>query len=297
MEGASAVIDYDASAIGSRVVREQAERVLDELSLRRTRGTVGVTRPDAVIGQRVLIVGDLHRLSGSQGLDHLAATPAWMSYVVLVRTESDRRLLRDPDVAMHLNDRLLLLDLTTLKWRDSSASSALRAYLRAVVEQLRPDRVRSARFAAVDDVLWLEFGDGLARALNWSALSFASRIGFAPVSAAARRHGQAVVLVAAAGQESTVDAAVLRGEVDAGFAAQVAERDHTEREVAGSRIRHIRESRGLSQQEVAERSGVPQESLSRIENGHRDPRLETLRKLAAAFGIDLPKLLAQMAEE
>jgi transcriptional regulator with XRE-family HTH domain len=72
-------------------------------------------------------------------------------------------------------------------------------------------------------------------------------------------------------------------------------RDHTERAATGARIREAREERGLSQEQVETLSGISQETLSRIENGHRDPRLDTLRKLAAGLSMDLPELLARMA--
>jgi len=62
-----------------------------------------------------------------------------------------------------------------------------------------------------------------------------------------------------------------------------------------SRLRRLREEFGLSQQQVSERSGVVQESLSRLENGRRDPRLETLRKLARGMDMTLPELLQSLS--
>ena len=34
-------------------------------------------------------------------------------------------------------------------------------FFRGFIERLQPDRVRTARFSAIDGILWLEFGDGL----------------------------------------------------------------------------------------------------------------------------------------
>ncbi len=53
----------------------------------------------------------------------------------------------------------------------------------------------------------------------------------------------------------------------------------------GARVRAVREGRALTQQEVAERSGLGPEQISRIENGRRRPRAKTLRRLAEALGV------------
>lgn len=52
-------------------------------------------------------------------------------------------------------------------------------------------------------------------------------------------------------------------------------------------IQKKRETAGLSQAELARRSGVKQSVISDIENGHtKSPRVETLMALAAALGFD-----------
>ncbi len=64
-------------------------------------------------------------------------------------------------------------------------------------------------------------------------------------------------------------------------------------------VRWLRESKDLTQEELARRSGVSQNSISRIENGERKPRKSTLTKLAKAMGlqdwtaldVDVPDIL------
>jgi len=51
-------------------------------------------------------------------------------------------------------------------------------------------------------------------------------------------------------------------------------------------VRWIRERRGITQEELAERSGVSQNSVSRIETGKRKPHKGTLQKLATALGVE-----------
>jgi transcriptional regulator with XRE-family HTH domain len=53
----------------------------------------------------------------------------------------------------------------------------------------------------------------------------------------------------------------------------------------GKNLRRIRERAGLTQEEVAERSGVHATEVSRIERGKRDPRVSTVERLARALGV------------
>jgi transcriptional regulator with XRE-family HTH domain len=50
----------------------------------------------------------------------------------------------------------------------------------------------------------------------------------------------------------------------------------------GGNLREARNSLGLSQEQVAERSGVHATEVSRIESGKRDPRASTIERLAKA---------------
>lgn len=55
----------------------------------------------------------------------------------------------------------------------------------------------------------------------------------------------------------------------------------------GDRMRALREAKELSQGDIEERSGLVRPYLSRIENGHTIPSLETLEKLARALQVPL----------
>jgi transcriptional regulator with XRE-family HTH domain len=59
----------------------------------------------------------------------------------------------------------------------------------------------------------------------------------------------------------------------------------------GRNLRHAREQAGLTQEEVAARSGVHVTEVSRIEGGKRDPKVSTVRRLAAAVGVAASELL------
>jgi transcriptional regulator with XRE-family HTH domain len=60
----------------------------------------------------------------------------------------------------------------------------------------------------------------------------------------------------------------------------------------GTNLREARERLGLTQEQVAERSGVHATEVSRIEGGKRDPQVSTLLRLAKAVEVPPGRLLA-----
>ena len=60
---------------------------------------------------------------------------------------------------------------------------------------------------------------------------------------------------------------------------------------AGMALRGARYREGMSQKELARRSGISQENISRMENGHRPVGAQVAKKLAKVLHID-PDLLS-----
>lgn len=58
----------------------------------------------------------------------------------------------------------------------------------------------------------------------------------------------------------------------------------------GKNLRAARKKLGLSQEAVAQRSGVQAGEVSRIERGKRDPQVSTVEKLAAAVEVSPGRL-------
>jgi transcriptional regulator with XRE-family HTH domain len=58
----------------------------------------------------------------------------------------------------------------------------------------------------------------------------------------------------------------------------------------GRRIQILRSQRGMSQIALAQLSDINRPNLSRIENGHAEPCLRTLHKIAKSLGINLSAL-------
>lgn len=57
-----------------------------------------------------------------------------------------------------------------------------------------------------------------------------------------------------------------------------------------ARLRTLREARGYSLSQLQERSGVSKGNLNRYENGHREPVLSTLLKIAAGLEASMLEL-------
>lgn len=59
----------------------------------------------------------------------------------------------------------------------------------------------------------------------------------------------------------------------------------------GNRLREARLAAGLSQSELEDLSGIPKARLSRYENGHVEPSIQTLARLARALNVSEASLL------
>ena len=63
-------------------------------------------------------------------------------------------------------------------------------------------------------------------------------------------------------------------------------------EVNVDRLKTLRQLRAMSQEELAEESGVGRATVSRIERGETGAHGKTLRKLAKALGVKVSELVA-----
>ena len=59
----------------------------------------------------------------------------------------------------------------------------------------------------------------------------------------------------------------------------------------GKRLRETRLGAGLSQSDLEDISGIPKARLSRYENGHVEPSIQTLNRLARALNVSEASLL------
>ena len=66
--------------------------------------------------------------------------------------------------------------------------------------------------------------------------------------------------------------------------------------VIGKRLRALREEREFSQGDIEEKTGLLRCYVSRIENGHTTPAIETLEKFARALEVPLYQLFYEGEE-
>jgi len=61
----------------------------------------------------------------------------------------------------------------------------------------------------------------------------------------------------------------------------------------GDRLKNLRIRRALTQQELADRAGISNNALNRIELDKAEPHMSTLRKLAQALDVDPTELVGE----
>jgi transcriptional regulator with XRE-family HTH domain len=57
------------------------------------------------------------------------------------------------------------------------------------------------------------------------------------------------------------------------------------------KLKKLRESKGLTQEGLAEKAGISRAYLARLEMGRHDPHLSRLRKLARVLGVKISELV------
>lgn len=66
---------------------------------------------------------------------------------------------------------------------------------------------------------------------------------------------------------------------------------------SGQRIRGTRKRAGLTQKELGEKLGISYQTVAQWENDLRNPKYETLQRIASALGVPLVDLLPEPTEE
>jgi transcriptional regulator with XRE-family HTH domain len=68
------------------------------------------------------------------------------------------------------------------------------------------------------------------------------------------------------------------------------------RKLVGDNVARLRKAQGLSQEDIAERSGFSQQYISGLERGRRNPTVVTLFEIAQALGVSHVELVNPPAE-
>lgn len=62
------------------------------------------------------------------------------------------------------------------------------------------------------------------------------------------------------------------------------------KQLIGMRIKELRRSKNMSQEELAEKAGISSKYLSSIERGKENPTLDTFMNLGAALGVEIMEI-------
>lgn len=69
------------------------------------------------------------------------------------------------------------------------------------------------------------------------------------------------------------------------------------RKLVGDNFGRVRKAKGLTQEQVAERSGFSQQYLSDLERGRRNPTVVSVYELAVALDVNYLELLMQYTDQ
>jgi transcriptional regulator with XRE-family HTH domain len=63
------------------------------------------------------------------------------------------------------------------------------------------------------------------------------------------------------------------------------------RKLVGRNVKRVRQDKGLTQEQLAERSGFSQQYISGLEQGRRNPTIVSIYELATALGVSYMELV------
>jgi ribosome-binding protein aMBF1 (putative translation factor) len=251
------------------------------------------TTASSRISHQALVISDLGRIVSYY---RKAGRHRWVGavrrarpyFVALVRTKHDVRCVSLIDDLMRHSDFRLTVCCGL------ECEEEMRDCLNEALAALDPESLIEVRLPPVrPDALWVEFGDGLSGFVSWGSLGIEDAIeNVVTESATVGRRGRAIEFTMNDGELFDIDSVSLRAILDRDFARAVSQEARVSDAAVGRRVRAARRSAGLTQTALGERAGLDQAVISRLERGKHEPRLDTLRRVAAALELGLPDLLS-----
>jgi XRE family transcriptional regulator, regulator of sulfur utilization len=68
-------------------------------------------------------------------------------------------------------------------------------------------------------------------------------------------------------------------------------------EVVGTQVRHLRKTQGMTQEELAEKSGLSVDYIGKIERGTTSPTVESMEQVARGLGVRIANLFDLWEED
>lgn len=139
------------------------------------------------------------------------------------------------------------------------------------------------------DGLRVSFADGLVSVAPWESVAGVGSQ--AEVTSIEVDTPYEAVIRTRGGEEVEIPWDFARHVGDAGYRDRMAEETLRGQRKFGERLRRLRREADLSQQRLADLSGVGRVTIARIEGASQSPKLDTIQKLATGMGYSVQALL------
>ena len=170
-------------------------------------------------------------------------------------------------------------------------SAAVRTVENSPVQELAR-KIRDARYSVGEDRFIVTFDSGKEYSFPRSALEVDDGSGVASVQVERRRFFFRVAQVSGNRYEVPWDRVLHEAEPGYRHFRGLMGRSKTTHNI-GVTIRKLRETKGLTQDQLAAAVGMMRSNISRIEAAKHRPTLETLEKIAKALKVSVAELVAR----
>jgi DNA-binding XRE family transcriptional regulator len=173
-----------------------------------------------------------------------------------------------------------------------SKRSDMLHHIWSFLEHRDPEAVTEIRYSDSDQSLWIEFADGLRHCLPWSSLRLHDvEPALRPETVRVGEHPDTIEITKTDGEVFELDSAAVRSILDQKRRRVTYAIAEAATLTLGERLKAYRDSKGMSQTDLATRSGLTQEMISNLERGKHQPRFDTLEKYAKGLGVPITVLL------
>jgi DNA-binding XRE family transcriptional regulator len=294
--GARDRLHVDVSRIGNSQVRNALRDTFDGLGYRYSEFDVFWALFSNGQAQRIpanpLVCGDLSHIvrafASTQKHRWIAAIRETRPHILaFVRTRSDHFYAPWVDDLVRTSD----LRVSVCRYAQGSRAS-LAECVNEAVSSLDPESILDVRYSRSDQSLWIAFGDGLSGSIRPKEIGFENPGELSLETATVAPYHAGVQVLDRAGDIVDIDGGSLRAVLDGAFARKIAlQADASSRQI-GERLKGQRLGAGVTQVQLAERSGLDQAIISKLEGGKHQPRWDTLQRYAKGLGVTPENLLA-----
>jgi DNA-binding XRE family transcriptional regulator len=289
-------LHVDVSRIGNAQVRNALRDTFDHLGYRYSEfdgfWPLFSTGEAQRIPANSLVCGDLSHIvrayASTQKYRWIAAIRETRPHILaFVRTKADHFY------APWVDDLVRTSDLRVSVCRYSQGSrTSLANCVNEAVSSLEPESILDVRYSRADHSLWIAFGDGLSGSIQPGEIGFDDPRELSLETATVGPYHGGVQVLNRVGEVVDIDGGSLRAVLDGAFARKIVMEARSSNREIGERLKGQRLKSGITQVQLAERSGLDQAIISKLERGKHQPRWDTIQRYAKGLGVAPENLLA-----